>query len=242
MSRFIVLPSPLPSSSIALGQLIADPTHAEVISFNPSTKPTGQHSDIQSNPGYPARGSLFTLSAEQSSHISLTQPTTTFNAIRNDATARSVLRKSAQKHQPLYYVTGIQTLKAPVLKHATAKGDVAEAPATGLRLPIHVRRVDSVTNIDNDNINEKLEDSIFAVELLKVRCRVGAASEPHSLQDIGYDWSYHSLGDEDLQLSIGLGHALDAAELNRLAGAVAGEDFTDDSWGSRSDDDGIGGF
>lgn len=109
---------------------------------------------------------------------------------------------------------------------------------------MHVRRVDSAFGLDHTRIvDDKVDDNIFAVELMKVRCRVGPASEPHSVEDIEYEWSYHSL-DDDLQLSIGLGKVLEADELREMAGMASDEEFTDESWGSQDEDDedGIGGF
>jgi len=264
MSRLLILPVPLSSSSLAVAQLITDPTHAETISFSSPSKPECQQPSIQSkyqsiitqdqhgrfvsSTSRPSstHDNQITLQAEQSSHTSLAQPRTAFNTLRDNAAAQSFLRKSALQRQPLYYVTGIQTLKNPSFQRVGSEhARIAEAPASQIRLPMHVRRVDSAFGLDNTrNADDKSDESIFAVELLKVRCRVGAASEPHSVEDIDYEWSYHPLEDGHLQLSIGLGKALSATELRALAGMADEEDFTDKSWDSQSEDedDGIGGF
>ncbi|KAF2828066.1 hypothetical protein CC86DRAFT_289492 [Ophiobolus disseminans] len=220
MSRLFTLPTPLPSSSIILGQLITDPAHAETHSFNTSAKPDRHQPSIQSD-----------HQSASSTTCSLAQPRIAFNALRYEATAQSFLHKSALQRQPLYYVTGIQTLKDPSSQHA------AKIP-----LPMHVRRVDSASGLDNLK-DAKNNETVFAVELMKVLCHVGPASEPHTVEDLEYEWSYHSLAD-DLQLSIGLGKVLQADELRAIAGMASDEDFTDHSWDSQDDDDedGLGGF
>ena len=85
---------------------------------------------------------------------------------------------------------------------------------------------------------------ILAVQLLKIKCRIGAVYEPHSIADLDYQWSYHTLEDNDMQLSIGLGKALEANELRALAGMATGDVDADGSWSSTysESDDGIGGF
>lgn len=92
------------------------------------------------------------------------------------------------------------------------------------------------------------DEYILAVELLKIKCRVGASNEPHTISDIEYSWSYHGLQDEsekEEQLSIGLGKPLEAKELKALAGMPLNEDAAGERWAESSeysDEDGIGGF
>lgn len=234
MSKLIVLPTPQPSSTIVLGQLITNP-------FDLSSKPTIQ---------YPNKHSRHQNTIAEDGKISytcLTQPRATFNTFRRDAAAQAFFRQPGLQRQPLYYVTGIQTLNAPSSKRAVVgEGSVTEAPASEFRLPMHVRRVDSASNLDNtSSVHQDKEETVFAVELVKVKCRVGAANEPHDMEDIDYEWTYHSLDDDDLQLSIGLGKVMEAAEFRTLAGMADDENLTDASWDSRSEDDGddgLGGF
>jgi len=108
-----------------------------------------------------------------------------------------------------------------------------------------VRR-DSATHDYQDDSNEEV---IFAVGLKKVRCRVSAANEPHSLDDLDYSWSYHPVDGLDVQLSIGLGKAVMDAEWRKVAGIASEddkeeEDEEDGSYYSyfSDDDEGFGGF
>lgn len=122
---------------------------------------------------------------------------------------------------------------------------LAEASGEELHLPMHVRRTGSAAKIhDTSTTSVKAEESIIAVELLKVKCRVGAATEPHQVEDMEYDWSYNLL-EEDLQLSIGLGKSLRPAKSKGAQDLAEDGDLTDHTWDSRSgadDDSGLGGF
>ncbi|KAJ4373130.1 hypothetical protein N0V83_003421 [Neocucurbitaria cava] len=284
MSPLLVLPAPLSSTSITLGQLVTDPLYADSPSLKPSTTPAHKESHTQSKyedtvahdeygrftstrfisklcgqPHY-SHENLLLLNAEQMSHTTIDKPSLVFNTLRKDSTTRSFLRKMAHQNKPVYFVTGVQTLKNPSFKRAIVEHGVvaeAKAPASQFRLP--VRRVDSAASLDNGNSNstsattESSDESVLAVELLKVKCRVGPSSEPHSVADLDYAWSYHVLDDdeddEDLQLSIGLGKALQATELRGLAGIASSQqdEYSEEgsSWGSSSysdSEDGIGGF
>jgi hypothetical protein len=147
----------------------------------------------------------------------------------------------ALQKQPLYYVVGLQKLRNPTFKRAAVDdGRITSAAHfdPNIRLPIHLRR-DSATDLD-----ETSNDVITGMEVRKVKCLLGRAEEPHSIDDIDYSWSYENLED-DLQLSIGLGKALEQAELHALAGIITDEDYTDlsyDGYYDYSDDEGHGGF
>lgn len=274
MSPFLVLPAPLPSAALTLGQLITDPLSSKSESLKPSRAPpskrttqskyqdvivyddngrfTSTHS--LSNPTsqtLSSNANLLDLAAEQMIHTTLEEPTTFFNQLRRDTATRTFLRKMTQDQTPVYFVTSLQTVRNPIFK----KGPTEDRPnSPHLRLP--VRRVDSASDIASSTKDPQQEDEecVLAVELLKVKCRVGASNEPHDLSDIEYSWSYHGpeeVDDEDddeEQLSIGLGKPLEANELRALAGMPLMEhnkNVGKEGWDERSeysDDDGIGGF
>lgn len=259
MPGIALLPNPLVASSLALGQLVVDPFNPSSNSFTSSTSPSSQskkestYKEIISQDdegGLISRVSahslhlhdnLLLVQAEHSEHLCLQQPITAFDALSKDKSAQKFFRRISHRHQPLYYVVGIQKLKNPVYKRvAVQDGSITEASAgSKLRMPTHPRR-DSGADIEGSTNNN---DSVLAVELRKVKCHVGAADEPHSLEDIGYSWNYLNL-EGDLQLSIGLGKAVTSAELQALAGIISGEDFTDRSYENSTDDEdgGVGGF
>lgn len=270
MSSFLVLPAPLPSTAFTLGQLITDPLSSKPESLKPSRAPpskqtthpkhkdtiiyddngrfTSTHSLSSSSQTSSSHANLLDLTAEQMTHTTLEQPTTFFNQLRRDTATRTFLRKMTQQQTPVYFVTSIQALRNPIFK----KGSTEDRPGSPhLRLP--VRRVDSASDITSSTKDPQQQDEecVLAVELLKVKCRVGASNEPHDLSDIEYSWSYHApehVDEEDdgeEQLSIGLGKPLEANELRALAGMPLMNDTTvEDRWDERSEysDDGIGGF
>ncbi|KAF2194818.1 hypothetical protein K469DRAFT_686772 [Zopfia rhizophila CBS 207.26] len=268
MAGPILLPTPLASNSLALGQLLSDPLNPYSTSFlstatsqairEPSVqsryKDVVSHDDegrlVSSLSGRPLPSSqenLLIIQADQMEYRSLKHPTRTFNTIRQDPDARSFLGSMGLRNQPLYYIVGLQQLKNPTFKRAVVNEGPAGASVTEatqgadpkIRLPMHVRR-DSAMDLDECGGGT---DGIFGLEVRKVVCHVGRKDEPHSLGDIGLEWTYHELDSEDLQLSIGLGKALDAVELRTLAGIVSDDDFSDASYVSDySDEEGQAGF
>jgi hypothetical protein len=259
MSQLLILPTPLPASSFALGQLVVDPLTTGSDSFNAPSEleckspiASSQYKDLLSHDDQgrfissvsrksaSKQGSTVQLSAEKMSHTSLASPTAAFDALRRDTASHSFLRKMALQKQPLYYVTGVQRLTKPSFKQAAAKAEGSTTDASGreFSLPSHVRR--DPGNVEKRNDSDEV---VFAVELMKVRARLGAKDEPHTLEDIDYDWSYHSLGEPDSQLSIGLGRELEARELRALAGIVSEEDFADEGYDTHEDEEeGLAGF
>jgi hypothetical protein len=264
MSTFIALPTALPGGSIVPGQLVTDPFNGEaIISCLPSS--THHQPDIRSKsqtginhdatvkhpPKQFERKDSVILNVEETTETTLARPRTFFNAIQQDKDIRAFLQNSALQYQNLYFVNGIQTLRNPSTKYAVVhEGPVAEASKQELRLPMHVRRPDSASKSNNDDSNSTrgTEEKIHAVELMKVKCRVGDKSAPHEAADLDYDWSYYSL-EGDLQLSIGLGSLVEPvglAEPSGDEGMSLESGFTDENWDyalSEDDDDsGLGGF
>ncbi|KAF1923509.1 uncharacterized protein M421DRAFT_104387 [Didymella exigua CBS 183.55] len=256
MSQILVLPTPLPSSSFALGQLLRDPLSTESISFKPTVtpahnKPTTQtrYEDIISRDeegrlisslGKTAStyNNAVVLTADEMSIATLANPYVAFEALRRDTEARSFLRKSALQHQPLYFVTGIQKLKNASYRRSPAKEESTDATRRQIWLPMHVR----CDSAGLESEKEDAEESVFAVELMKVACRAGAKDEPHSLEDIDYTWTYHALDEPDMHLSIGLGKVLQAKELRALASIIIDEDLEPGHYDQYFDDEGLAGF
>ncbi|KAF3034138.1 hypothetical protein E8E12_002531 [Didymella heteroderae] len=256
MSQVHVLPAPFPSSSFALGQLLSDPLSSESISFKPTMKPAyskrttlPHYEDIisQDNEGRfisslgkdaSAYDDNVLLKADEMSLATLADPSAAFEALRRDTETQSFLHKTAPQHQPLYFVTGIQTLKNASYRRSSAKEGSTEAVGRQIRLPMHIRR----DSAELESEDEDAEESVFAVELMKVACRAGAKDEPHTVEDIDYAWTYHPLDEPDMQLSIGLGRALQAKELRALAGIVIEEDLEQGHYDHYFDDEGLAGF
>lgn len=253
MSQVLILPAPLPSSSFALGQLLTDPLNSDSVSFKPTIQPAYNKPTLQSRyedfishdeegrfisslgKATPPSGNAVVLNADEMSLATLADPFTAFEALRRDTETQRFLRKSALQRQPLYFVTGIQKLKNASYRRAPAKEG-----STGhqTRLPMLERR----DSAELESEEEDARESVLAVELMKVACRSGARDEPHSLEDIEYVWTYHTLDEPDMQLSIGLGKVLKAKDLRALAGIVIDEDSEQGHYDHYFDDEGLAGF
>lgn len=255
MSQVILLPTPLPPSSFALGQLLSDPLDAEAISFKPTTTSDNSKQTVQtqyedvvsqdeegrfiSSLGKSASNdTAVVLTADQMSLATLANPSAVFEALRHDTRTQAFFRKSALQQQPLYFVTGIQKLKNASYRRSPAKEESAEGAGRQIRLPMHIRRDSAELESDDEDVHE----SVFAVELMKVACRAGPKDEPHSLEDIDYAWTYHTLDESDIQLSIGLGKVLQARELRILAGIFIEEDLEQGHYAHYFNDEGLAGF
>ncbi|KAJ4320424.1 hypothetical protein N0V94_003395 [Neodidymelliopsis sp. IMI 364377] len=258
MSQVLILPTPLSSSSFALGQLLSDPLNVESTSFKPTTQPScnkptvqSRYEDIisQDDEGHfisslgktaSSYENAVVLSAEEMSLASLANPSAAFEALRRDTETQSFFRKSALQHQPLYFVTGIQKLKNASYQRTPAKeGSAAEATGRQIRLPMLSRR----DSAELESEEEDSDESVFAIELMKVACRAGAKDEPHTVEDIDYAWTYHALEEPDMQLSIGLGKPMQPRELRALAGIVVDEDFQEQGhYDHYFEDEGLAGF
>jgi hypothetical protein len=84
-----------------------------------------------------------------------------------------------------------------------------------------------------------VDESACAVELWQVKCRIGGRDEPHGLDDIGFEWTYHDEGEG--QLAIGLGGVVGVEEVCGLK-STDGEEEMEWYGSDYEDDDGIGGF
>jgi hypothetical protein len=281
MSSLLVLPAPLPSTALTVGQLITDPLANKSASLAPSRAPPSEQTtqsnyqatityddngrftstNSPSNPPSSSHPNLLNLTASKMTHTTLSSPTAFFNQLRRDTATRTFLRNMTQHQTPVYFVTSLQTVHAPVFRRAPGTQDCTEVAPDSPHFRLSVRRVDSASdmhasstgqqNADGDDANN---ECVLAVELRKVKCCVGASSEPHALEDVEFEWSYHGLEDvndedenedDDGQLAIGLGKPLEVDEFRTLAGMPVSrhEDIVaDDEASEASDDEGIGGF
>jgi hypothetical protein len=173
-------------------------------------------------------------------HATIDRPLSLFKKLREEDTTRSFLHEMARQNNPVYFVTGIQTLRNPEFKPATVQdGHVTEKTYK----PLPVRRRDSFSPLPSPSTSESQTetDVVLAVRLLKLKVRVGAVDEPHCIADLDYAWDYQLL-DEGEQLSIGLGRVLGEAELRGLAGMDERVERSYNETEVDDDDAGLGGF
>jgi hypothetical protein len=251
MTGPLLLPVPFSSKAIVIGQLLSNPLDPFSISFASSTS----HNSVETSTQQPYKATIsqdvsgrllslepssshdnvVVLKALSSETLSLKCPTKSFHTLCQDVEAQAFLRKSASNNKTPYFVTGIQTLKNCVFKERKDEESNTKIPTDN-----NIRR-DSGTNLHQE---EASSDMILGIALRKVKARVGAADEPHAVEDVGYVWSYHQI-DEGLQLSIGLGKVLEQRELRLMAGIGEDEEseVVDVGYGMEEfGDEGLGGF
>ncbi|OCL11651.1 hypothetical protein AOQ84DRAFT_182453 [Glonium stellatum] len=255
-SSFVLLPEPVPSSALVLGQLLPNPLAPLSASFvSPSTLQAdhlseslvqSQYRDIisvdhESRLAASLNGlelgttpeNVLHVQADEMEYKSLKQPNITFDSICQDPAAQQWIQEMALRNQPLYFIVGLRELKNASFKNAPVndgplRTSATDAPAS-FTLPIHTRR-DSSMEIVNSAAS-----GVFGLEVRKVQCRIGRPDEPHSIEDINFTWNYLKANpasrEEDLQLSVGLDRALKPAELRRLAGTDDEDLVSDESYG-----------
>jgi hypothetical protein len=240
MSTVLTLPNPMPPTQIALGQITTNPLSTTSDSISSSVPPEFVQKEASSKRDDP----------DSTSHITITEPLQAFETLRREPTTQDFLRKMSQRNLPLYFVTGLQMSKARRHKRAAVEHESitedAPTPQPQLRLPF--RRVDSASNMASPGKSRSEQGFVVAVELLKVKCRIGAVDEPHCISDVDYVWSYHLLDNEEdgLQLSIGLGKPVKEDEWKALAGIAEKQEerAASHNWSYdyEDSDDGLGGF
>ncbi|KAJ4292022.1 hypothetical protein N0V90_009921 [Kalmusia sp. IMI 367209] len=251
MDTTIFLPAPIASGSMRLGQLLTNPLHPSHDSFIneydtlPTRAPSVQENfkeSIARDDGGRLIGSLHgrsyalnensvNMKADQMTYITLRDSLSAFRYTCRRASSQAFLHKMALRRQPLYFVTAIRKLTNP--KFTNRDGNFAASKP-------QVRRKDSGVSL-----NELDGDVILTIELRKVTCRIGSPEAPQEPSDVGYAWKHYRLqGENDLQLAVGFGRPIEAAEFRTIVGISSDSDYTDESADSDDfdDDDEAGGF
>lgn len=243
MPAVVLLPAPVASGAIKIGQLLADPLNANVDSFINELDSFPLRAPIlESNFSEtitPDDGGRFVerqsplasadfvhVRADQMIHTTLRDPLSAFRYTSRRASSQVFLHKAALRRQALLFVTGIQKLTNPQFIYSGGPGSSSDKP--------QIRRQDSGVSL-----NEHESDLIYAVELRKVSCRVSSPDEPQGPSEVGYVYKHYRLeGEEDLQLAVGLGQSVTQAELRAFfSGSTDDSDYTEDSADSDEFDD-----
>ncbi|EUC46629.1 hypothetical protein COCMIDRAFT_92321 [Bipolaris oryzae ATCC 44560] len=209
MASLLHLPAPLPPTSLTLGQLITDPLSDTSISHTPSiTLDETNH----------------VTTAQKTTLKTLTNPTTFLSHLAHSPQTLSFLRKTTLQGKPIYLVTALETAQKP--------SSSTTASSTS------VRRVDSASDIHSKSSKQSADESIVAVGLREVKCKVEDREAPHALEDIGFEWGYYEDGEDDGQVAVGLGGVLSVDG----EGAKDGRGKKEQREEEDSGDEGIGGF
>ncbi|CAO2647339.1 Nn.00g082610.m01.CDS01 [Neocucurbitaria sp. VM-36] len=165
---------------------------------------------------------LLTVKAEQMIQRTSQHPSQAFQAVCNDPEARTWIYEQVKAGKPLYIVLGLTELKNAVFKRgklrdAGASNRLNETPIEkDAKVPQSLRgRSDSTLGGLG---TEPHISGVFGMDVRRVVARVTTPAEPHSLDDIGYRWSYYDVPNSTNkeQLMIGLGAELKANDLRLM--------------------------
>lgn len=241
MATAALLPAPVASGTIRIGQLLTDPLNAHGDSFIsehdslPLKAPVLQtdfSETIYRDDGgrfiakqsYPNAAAVM-VQADQMIHTTLRDPLSAFRYTSRRASSQAYLHKAALRRQPLFFVTGLQKLINPRFTSSNP-----DDPAT--------EKSQSYRHDSGVGLKEQDNDVIYAVQLRKVFCRIGTPEEPQRPSDVGYVYKHYRLqGEENLQLAVGFGQSVTPAEFRTLVSMSSDSDFTDESADSSEFDD-----
>ncbi|KAL6704375.1 hypothetical protein ACN47E_008227 [Coniothyrium glycines] len=165
---------------------------------------------------------LLTVRAEQMIQRTSQDPSQAFQAAVNDPEARAWIHEQIQAGKPLYIVLGTTELKNATFKRAK----LHDAGASNRLNEIPIERDAKVPSSIRGRAEAALgglgtEPSIsgvFGADVREVKARITTPAEPHTLDDIGYRWSYYNVpgSTNKEQLMVGLGKSLKANELRLM--------------------------
>lgn len=151
-------------------------------------------------------------------------PTAAFQAVCNDAEARTWIYTTVKAGNPLYIILGITELKNAVFKRAKlqdagASNRISELPIEkGARVPKPLQRTASSDSGLGGIGSEPQISGVFGMDVRRVTARITTPAEPHNLSDLEYRWYYYDVPGSEAkeQLMVGLGEQLKANELRLM--------------------------
>ncbi|KAF2746166.1 hypothetical protein M011DRAFT_405241 [Sporormia fimetaria CBS 119925] len=248
-----LLPKPLPSDEVAIGQLLIHPlhpehdgfysqqAHAEIDDLNDyhiqlrykDLFSVDQEGRFMANYGAKfdlgrvyRQPNLLSVIAEQMIQRTSQAPARAFQAVLEDPEAREWIQKVVSDEKECYVVVGITELKNAVFKRAKLQ----DAGVSNRLKEAPLERGAKVPRAVRRNSTIGLEgerhvSGVFGMDIRRVIGRITRPEEPHRLSDLGYIWSYYDIpGSKNKeQLMVGLGEPLKANDL-RLMLDVSEED------------------
>lgn len=165
---------------------------------------------------------LLTVKAEQMIQRNSQHPSQAFEAVCSDPEARLWVSEQVKAGKPLYIVLGLTELKNATFKRAKlqdsgASNRLKETPIeqdAKVPMPLRGRSGPSLGGLGT----EPSISGVFGVDMRRVVAKITTPAEPHSLDDIGYRWSYYDVpgSTSKEQLMVGLGAPLKANELRLM--------------------------
>jgi hypothetical protein len=218
-----LLPKPLPSNDVVVGQLLTHPLHPERDGFysQQANEAVDELNDYHIQLRYKdvfsvdnegrfmssygskfelgriyRQPNLLTVTAEQMIQRTSQQPREAFQIVCNDPEAQQWIYKLAQEQQGFYIVVGVTELHRAVFKRAKLRD--AGASRNLREAPIEKdARVPRAISRRNSTLGGLGTDpsisGVFGLDVRRCVARISTPAEPHRLEDIGYHWLYYDV-------------------------------------------------
>jgi hypothetical protein len=240
-----LLPRPLSSNDVVVGQLLTRPLHPEKDGFYSEAAheavddlndyhiqlrykdlfSVDQEGRFMTNYGAKfdlgriyRQPNLISVTAEQMIQRTSQRPSATFEAVTNDPEARQWIYNLAKEGKEMYIVVGVTELKNATFKRAKLQDAGASKRLNELPIESGAKVPRAVRRDSTLGIGSENQISgVFGMDVRRVVARITTPAEPHSLSDIGYRWWYYDVPDSNKeQLMVGLGKSLKANELRLM--------------------------
>ncbi|KAF2733384.1 hypothetical protein EJ04DRAFT_565175 [Polyplosphaeria fusca] len=241
-----LLPKPLPSDEVTVGQLLTHPLHPERDGFYSQVAHEAvddlndyhiqlRYKDLFSvdaegrfMANYGAKfdlgriyrqPNLLTVTAEQMIQRTSQHPIRAFEAVCEDPEARGWIQEKAKSGSPLYIVVGLTELKNATFKRAKLRDAGASTRLNEMPIEKGAKVPQAVRRNSTIGLGaEQHVSGVFGMDVRCVKAKISRPEEPHLLEDIGLHWAYFDLpgAQNKEQLMIGLGEPLKANELRLM--------------------------
>ncbi|KAF1967432.1 hypothetical protein BU23DRAFT_483609 [Bimuria novae-zelandiae CBS 107.79] len=218
-----LLPKPLPSSDVVVGQLVTHPLYPERDGFYSQQAHETidelndyhiqlRYKDVFSvdNEGrfMSSYGSkyelgriyrqpnLLTVAAEQMIQRTSQQPLEAFHAVCNDSDAQQWIYNLAKQQKDFYLVVGTTELHKAVFKRAKLRdaGVSRNLNEAPIEKDARVPRALSRRNSTLGRLgSEPSISGVFGMDVRRCVARISTPAEPHKLEDISYHWFYYDV-------------------------------------------------
>lgn len=218
-----LLPKPLPSNDVVVGQLLTHPLHPERDGFysQQAHETVDELNDYHIQLRYKdvfsvdnegrfmssygskfelgriyRQPNLLTVTAEQMIQRTSQHPREAFHAVCNDPEAQQWLYNLAKKQQDFYIVVGVTELHRAVFKRAKLRD--AGASRNLKEAPIEQdARVPRALSPRVSTLGGLGTDpsisGVFGMDVRRCTARISVPAEPHRLEDISYHWLYYDV-------------------------------------------------
>lgn len=229
-----LLPKPLPSNDVVVGQLLTHPLHPERDGFlsqqaNAEVDELNdyhiqlRYKDIFSvdtegrfMTNYGAKfelgriyrqPNLLTVKAEQMIQRTSMHPIKACQAVCNDPDAQKWIYELAKEHKDFFMVVGITELHNASFKRARLHDSGASNRLNETPIEKGARVPRAVQRRDSlGGLGTEAHISgVFGMDVRRCQARITTPAEPHALGDIGYHWFYYDVPDSPAKEQLMIG-------------------------------------